>query len=188
MFEERSLKMTAQYWTITGYDMWMLNKREVFDFKNLTTDEVITCGSATEVNDQKFLPVTMPKVKKTKTKVKKHAVKKTTKKPKAEKSSRRGPRARSKYKGVSPSKTAGKFRAAFWDKEKGNVYLGTFNSELLAAAAYEEHIGNKKEAKRLRNEYEEGNCRPEASEPNVVHKNIFPEDTPKDPGQFPSEQ
>ena len=177
--------MTAQYWTITGYDMWRLNKREVFDFKNLNTDEVVTCSNATEVNDQKFLPVTMPKVKGTK--VKKQKVKKATKKLKAEKSSRRGPRARSKYKGVSPAKTAGKFRASFWDKEKGNVYLGTFNSELLAAAAYEEHIGNKKEAQRLRNEYEEGNCRPEASDANVVHKNIFSGGT-TNPAIRPSEE
>ena len=84
-------------------------------------------------------------------------------KPKEEKvetAKRRGPRA--KYKGVSASKTLGKFRANFWDKGKNrNIYIGTFDSELLAAAAYQEHIGNHEEAKRLTNEHQEGD--PEVS-------------------------
>lgn len=167
--------MTAQYWTITGFDMWRLDERNVFDFKNLNTGEVVTCTCVTEAKEHKFLPVTMPKVKGTK--VKKQKVKKATKKPKAEKSLRRGPRALSKYKGVSPDKTPGKFRVQYWDsKKKRNIYLGTFDGELLAAAAYEEHIGNHKEARRLRNEYQEGNCQPET------------EDVPTNPGQFPSEE
>ena len=38
-----------------------------------------------------------------------------------------------------------------------------FESELLAAAAVQEAMGNKEEAKRLRNEYEEGDRRPEVT-------------------------
>lgn len=67
---------------------------------------------------------------------------------------------KSNYKGVS--RLGKKWRAQVYDKVLGkSVHLGSYDSELLAAAAYQEHIGNKKEAKRLRNEYKEGNCMPE---------------------------
>ena len=141
--------MTAQYWTITGYDMWRLDKREVFDFRNLNTGEVVTCSSVTEVTNNNFLPVTMPK--------------QPGKTPKAPKSTGN----KSNYKGV---KVVGKkFSAQLWDKKnKKHKYLGMFESELLAAAAVQEENGDKKEARRLRNEYEEGNGRPEVSEPQVA--------------------
>ena len=152
--------MTAQYWTITGYDIWRLNKREVFDFKNLNTGELVTCRDLTDVMEQKFLPVKMPEPKETKSK------KQTVKKPKDKTA------AKSEFKGVSASGTPGKWRAMAWDKkQKKLIHLGTFDSELLAAAAYQDYSGNKKEAMRLRNEYEEGNCRPETP---VEHKAIFP--------------
>lgn len=183
MSKERSLEMTAQYWTITGHDMWRMDKREVFDFKNLQTDEIVTIRTVTEVKEKGLLPVTMPQIKPRTPKVKKKKIKTM----KSTKSSRRGPRSLSNYKGVSPSKTKGKFRVQFYDKKKKtNIGLGTFPSELLAAEAYQEHIGNHKEAKRLRNEYQEGNGQPEISEPNVVHKKMFKEDKPN-PALQPSE-
>ncbi|MBA7684881.1 hypothetical protein ES703_93294 [subsurface metagenome] len=154
--------MTAQYWTTNGSDIWRLKERRIFDFKNLDTGEVVTCDGMHDVMDAKFQPVVMPEIKQQTLKVKKQDVKK--KKGKIAKSSRRGPRSKSKHKGVSLSKTPGKFQVQFWDKKKKtSVKLGTFNSELLAAAAYQDQIGNKKEAKRLRNEYEEGDRRPEVS-------------------------
>ena len=61
--------MVAQYWTITGSDIWELEERRVFDFKNLNTGEVVTCDNVTEVKGEKFLPVTMPKVKKQKARI-----------------------------------------------------------------------------------------------------------------------
>ena len=139
--------MTAKYWTKTGADIWSVAERRVFDFKNLETDEVVSCDCVADVMSHGLVPVIMPKVKN----------QKTSKKLKVEKSSRRGPRAKSNYKGVSPAKTPGKFRAHFWDKGKNkNIYIGTYDSELLAAAAYAEHIGNYEKAKRLLNEYQEG--------------------------------
>lgn len=139
--------MTAQYWTTDGSDIWRLNERRIFNFENLDTKEVVSCECVADITDKNFTPVVMPDVKSTKTpKVKKTA-----------RSSRRGPRAKSNYKGVSPSKTPGKFRVQFYDKKnKKNIGLGTFNSELLAAAAYQERAGNFKDARRLRNEHEEG--------------------------------
>lgn len=180
--------MIAQYWTITGYDMWRLDEKTVFDLKNLNTGEVVTYNSITDVKEQKFLPVTMPKPKTRRSKAK--VTKKRTK-TKTKKGAEKAPRGKSKYKGVSPLKTPGKFRAMIWDaKTKKVKHLGTFESELLAAAAVQEFLGNKKESRRLRNEYEEGNCWPEAPEPDVVHKRIFPEEEPlvSDLGRFPSEQ
>ena len=180
----------AKYWTTNGKDIWGVKERRVFEFKNLETGKAVTCDCVIDVMDNGFLPVTMPKVKAKKVKDKKVKVKKAKAKnakakkvkvkkrsiEKAEKISRR-PRTRSKYKGVSPSKTPGKFRVQFWDGKK-NIYLGSFDSELLAAAKYQDHIGNHKEAKRLRNEYEEGDRRPEAPETEVIHKKMFPEDRP----------
>lgn len=155
--------MTAKYWTRTGEDIWSVTERRVFDFKNLETGEVISCQSVTEVTGHGLVPVTMPAIK-------------TKPKEKSQSPARRGPK--TKYKGVSPAKKAGKWRVCFWDKETNrSKYIGTFNSELQAAAAYEDHIGNHKEAQRLLNEYQEGNCGPEVLEPQEVN----------DPGKFPSE-
>lgn len=82
---------------------------------------------------------------------------------------------KSKYKGVR--REGKKFSASYWDSvNKKLKYLGMFDSELLAAAAIQDEKGNKKEAKRLRNEYEKGNCRPEVTEPEDVHKRIFKKD------------
>ncbi len=67
----------------------------------------------------------------------------------------RGPRNQnSRYKGVSLNKPkkdgTQKFRVQFWNgKLKKNIPLGTFNSELKAAAVYQDHIGNKDEAAKL---------------------------------------
>jgi len=68
----------------------------------------------------------------------------------------RGPRKKaSKFKGVSrdgPRKDGSrKWRAQYWDgKKQKPVSLGMFETELLAAAAYQDHDGNKAEAARLR--------------------------------------
>lgn len=151
--------MTAQYWTTTGYDIWEMKERIVYDLTNLTTDEVVTCDSI----DAKFKAVIMPKIKRPQV-----STAPTSKKKKVARSSSTSKK--SKHKGVTLSKTPGKFRVQFWDKKKNkNIYLGTFDSELMAAATYQEHIGNKKEARRLRNEYEEGDRQQE-----VVHERIFP--------------
>jgi len=155
--------MTAKYWTTNGEDIWMMTERRVFDFKNLETGDVVTCGNSREVMDANLVPMTMPKVK-------------PADKKRAEK--KRGgclpapiKALKSIYKGVTHSRTPGKWRAQFWDKKKNkNIYLGTFDSELLAAAAVEEHKGNKKEAIRLLNEHQEG------------------DPAPVDKGKFPSEE
>lgn len=68
---------------------------------------------------------------------------------------------KSNYKGVRGYRN-GKWHATYYDKiKKKNVYIGLFDSELLAAAAVAEKRGDPKEARRLRNEYEEGDCMPE---------------------------
>lgn len=69
---------------------------------------------------------------------------------------RRGkPNPFSKFKGVTKARPkkdgTGKYLASFWDGTKQkNICLGTFDNELLAAAAVAEHKGDKDEAKRLR--------------------------------------
>lgn len=162
--------MTAKFWTKNGSDIWRLTERRVFEFKNLETSEVETCDCASSVIMAKFLPVEMPK----KTTRRKRSPKPA--KP-AEKKTASAGKTKSKYKGVRPS--GSKFTAQYWDtKTKQLKHLGTFDGELQAAAAVQEAIGNKKEARRLRNEYEEGDCRPEASESQVVHKKIFPDKNP----------
>ena len=149
--------MKAKYWTITGEDIWTVNELRVFEFKNLITGKVESYQSVTEITRRGLVPVTMP------------VIKPKEKDQTPARSARSGPK--SKYKGVSKAIKSGKFRAQFWDKEKNkNKYLGTFDSELEAAAAYQEHIGCHKEARRMLNEYQEGNCGPE------------------EPGQFPSEE
>jgi len=144
--------MKAKYWTITGEDIWIVNERRVFEFKNLITGEVESYQSVTEITRRGLVPVTMPVIKP---------------KEKEQMPARRD----TKYKGVSRAITHGKWRVQFWDKENNkNIHIGTFSSELSAAAAYQEYIGCHKEARRLLNEYEEGDCGPE------------------DPGKFPSEE
>jgi len=68
----------------------------------------------------------------------------------------RGPRKQaSKYKGVSLTKMKAdgtqKFRVQFWDgPKKRNIPLGAYESELEAAAVYQDYAGNKAEAQKLR--------------------------------------
>ena len=142
--------MTAKYWTKTGEDMWVMTERTVFDFRNSETGDVETLHHMPAIKDAGFLPVKviMPTVKQNKTpKVKKKTAKK------AEKSLRRGPK--SKYKGVKAQ--GKKFMAQCWDKKNKKLkYLGMFESELIAAATVQEAKGNSREARRLRNEHEEG--------------------------------
>ena len=165
--------MTAKYWTKDGEVMCRLSVRNVFDFTNLDTGEVVTLDNMHDIIDTGFLPVIMPKVKTKKTpKVKK---KKAPKAPKAAKKSKHGPRAKSKYKGVR--REGKRYYASYWDgANKKAVHLGSYISELLATAAVQEALNNVKEARRLRNEYEEGNGRPEVTEPQVVHKAMYSSD------------
>lgn len=145
--------MPAQYWTITGYDMWRMEKkeekREVFEFKNLNTGEKLKCSSVTEVKDAKLLPVKMPEPGPAEPKVTQK--KKTTE----EKPTKKKTQKKSKYKGVRLE--GRKFSGTYWDgSQRKLIYLGMFDYELLAAAAVLEAKGDKEGAKRLRNEHEEG--------------------------------
>lgn len=61
----------------------------------------------------------------------------------------------SEHKGVErlkPNKSGQvKFKTSWWNgKTKKNIYLGTYDSELIAAAAYQDRLGNKAEAAKLR--------------------------------------
>lgn len=161
--------MTAQYWTITGYDMWRLEEKTVCDLTNMVTGEVVRCEN---IIDAKFKAVIMPKIKsRTVKSTKQKAQKEKAKKPKTVKAlSGKAPKSGSKYKGVKAE--GKKFSAQCWDgKNKKLKYLGMFESELLAAAVVQEELGNYGEAKRLRNEYQEGNCRPEVEDrPNLAQR------------------
>ena len=176
--------MKALFWTTDGIDIWRVTERRVFEFKNLDTDEVVRCEDATGVIDAKFVPVKMPKIGPRPAghitdageKAGPAAETKT-----AETKEVKAARKKSKYKGVSPAHTAGKFRVKYWDGVT-NIGLGTFDSELLAAAAYQDHIGNTKEAVRLREEYAEGDRMPEGprtgppetQEPPERYKGVYP--------------
>lgn len=139
--------MTALYWTKTGKDIWKLSEEKFFVLKNMETQEYTVAQNISELSE--FEPVNMPVINKP-------AQKKKRTPQKAAKADRK----KSKYKGVS--RIGKKWRAQIHDKIKNkNIHLGVFVSELLAAAAYQEYIGNTKEAKRLRNEYEEGDRMPE---------------------------
>jgi len=66
------------------------------------------------------------------------------------------PKNRSEYAGVVRA-DSGRFYASYWSRAANKqVSLGTFEYELLAAAAVQEARGNHKEAMRLRNEHQEG--------------------------------
>ena len=133
--------MAAKFYTKNGDDIWRLKERIVYDFKNLETGQVVTCQTMKETLC--FEPVIM-------TKPKSRAAKRKT-----ERKKRAVGKVKSRYKGVS--KVGKKWRTQVYDKIlQRNIHLGTFEAELLAAAAYQDCIGNEKEARRLRNEYEEG--------------------------------
>jgi len=176
--------MKAIFWTTTGNDIWRVTERVVFEFKNLDTGEVLICESRTELNERKFVPVKMPKIRWSAGYIpdagEKAGPAAKAETENAETKEVRAKRKKSEYEGVSASYMAGKFRVMFWDREKKEIiYLGTFKSELLAAAAYQEHIGNTKEAVRLREEYAEGDQMPEgpdsaAAEPEKRYKGIYP--------------
>ena len=162
MITERNLQETL-FFTHDGSDIWkncqVRTVRQVL-LKNLDTgDECIAL-----VGDDAFTAVKMPDIKapntpkpeKPDTKPeqpvnnarKSHKSKSTSKK----KTSKRNT---SQYKGVErlkPNKSGQvKFKVSWWDgKTKKNIYLGTYDSELIAAAAYQDYIGNEAEAAELR--------------------------------------
>jgi len=155
MYKKNKCAVPApQYWSMTGHDIWQLNN-PVCELKNLITGEVMQLNVSIPV---RFKPVIMPKIKKEQ---KKTAKKKKERKKSVEKTKKdKGPtvkkrRKSSKYRGVT-SASKGKFRVQYWDPVLGkNVGLGTFDSELLAAAAYQKRKGNHKEATRLLDKYHE---------------------------------
>jgi len=162
MITERNLQETL-FFTHDGTDIWkncqVRTVRQVL-LKNLDTgDECIAV-----VGDDAFTAVKMPDIKapntprpqKPDTKPeqpvnnahKSHKSKSTSKK----KTSNRNT---SQYKGVErlkPNKSGQvKFKVSWWNaKTKKNIYLGTHDSELIAAAAFQDHIGNKAEVAKLR--------------------------------------
>ena len=85
----------------------------------------------------------------------KRAVKAEAKKQSPKAGTKTGKRKKSQYKGVSPMKPlrSGKIRyqAVYWDgEEKKSRTIGAYDREIEAAAVYQDHIGNKDEANRLR--------------------------------------
>ncbi|HUS74312.1 MAG TPA: hypothetical protein VMY06_14725 [Sedimentisphaerales bacterium] len=85
-----------------------------------------------------------------KQKVTKKALAKPVRKPR-----KLGKRKKSKYIGVFPYKPtkSGKirYRATYWDgKKKKTIHLGTYDSDIEAAAVYQDHIGNKAKAAEYR--------------------------------------
>jgi len=167
--------MKALYWTTNGIDMWRVAERRVFEFKNLDTGKVVRCGGAAGVIDAKFVPVTMPDIRRRpagpETKAKTEGAEKNTA------GTGKASRKKSNYKGVRCE--GRKYSGQYWDKKEHKLkYLGMFEDELLAAAAVQEAAGNKKEAMRLREEYAEGDGLPHAGKSGQN----------EDPGSFPSEQ
>jgi len=80
---------------------------------------------------------------------------KSRKSPKSTSKKKASNRKTSQYKGVErlkPNKSGQvKYKASYWDgKNKKNIYLGTHDSDLLAAAAYQDNIGNEAGARDLR--------------------------------------
>jgi len=154
-----------KFFTTDGSDVWVFEKlRLVVDLRNAATGETVTC----EKGDPRFRPAEI-RVAENKIRANKKAeVKKKSpvrNKTAAESKPRRSKT--SKFKGVGKNKD-GKFVATYWDgARKKAVHLGVFKGELLAAAAYQEHIGKKKEADRLREEHQEGDGPPE---PDSKHK------------------
>jgi len=147
------------FFTMTGYDVWaVVAVKTMVDLRNATTGEKVTI----EKGDGRFKPAEI-RIAEHKIRANKKAeVKKKSpvqNKPDAESSPHR--KKTSEYKGVSKNKD-GKFSAAYWDgANKKPVHLGVFRDELLAAAAFQDHIGNKKEAEKLRADYQEGDGLPE---------------------------
>ena len=154
MITERNLQETL-FFTHDGTDIWkncqVRTVKQVL-LKNLDTgDECVAV-----VGDDAFTAVKMPEIKdppkpqKPDTKPEQPA-----NKHKSTSTKKKSNRHTSRYKGVErlkPNKSGQvKFKASYWDgNHKKNIYLGTHESELIAAAFYQDHIGNKERAAELR--------------------------------------
>ncbi|KKN74466.1 hypothetical protein LCGC14_0390860 [marine sediment metagenome] len=152
--------MTAKYWTKDGVVMCRLSTKTVFVFENLDTGEKVFLDNMADVIETGFKPVVMPTIKakgKKKTIYQKRAgqlKEPKVKKPKVKTVKSVG-KSGSEYKGVK--REGKKFSGSYWDgKNKKAVYLGMFESELLAAAAVQKKLGNYGDARRLENEHQEG--------------------------------
>ena len=142
--------MTAQYWTKTGYDMWMLGPLTDIRLKNLTTGEEIPVVIKIP---EGFHAVMMPAIdKKHKNKApKKRKTKK--KRPACLKKYKTRAKNKSKYQGVKPT-AKGKFVATYWNpKTKNCKNLGVFDNEIYAAAQVMQALGRFQEYDALMDEY-----------------------------------
>ncbi len=138
-------KQEIKFFTKTGDDIWKIEGVSVV-LRNMETGRTVTV----EKGDKEYFPIFMPVIEKPEAKTKN----KKTKIAKARKGNK------SKYKGVKQA-ASGKFRAQYWDNKKKKVTgLGTFDDELLAAAAVQKALGNYGAAHRLMEEYQEGDGTP----------------------------
>jgi hypothetical protein len=147
--------MTAQFWTRTGKEVFVLEEIMTYRLKNYVTGETILLENTSEISEKKFLPMIVANIKTGRKKKRPvQTGKKKIKKPKdsATKKSIIN-RTKNKYKGVRTF-GPGKFGAQYYDKDKKKViHIGTFKDELLAAAAVQQKLGNLEEARRLLKEY-----------------------------------
>jgi len=161
MINEKDLKCT-QFFTTNGTDFWRnVQVRTVTQvmLKNIETSAKCIC---TVGADEPWVAVIMPETKAAKPAAKsvrgpynKRAVITARKPSKSNNKKKTSNRKTSQYKGVErlkPNKSGQvKYKTSYWEgKTKKNIYLGTYDSELEAAAACQDHIGDKDEAARLR--------------------------------------
>jgi hypothetical protein len=138
--------MTAQFWTRTGKEVFVLEEIMTYRLKNYVTGETILLENTLEISEKKFLPMMVANIKTGRKK--KRSVQTGKKKIKKLNNS-----TKNKYKGVRTF-GPGKFGAQYYDKDKKKViHIGTFKDELLAAAAVQQKLGNLEEARRLLKEY-----------------------------------
>jgi len=172
MITQKDLERT-QFFTVDGTDFWRVVETRVvteLTLKNIETSDECICIVGADF--EPFLPITMPQIKKDRpvpqnrktiklkvtnmneaARIAARINKDAGKGPKKER--KPGKNKKSIYKGVSPAKpnSSGvvRYHSTYWDGKKGKAaHLGTFGDELEAAAVYQDHIGDKAEAARLR--------------------------------------
>jgi len=162
MITEKDIEK-CRFFTTTGGDIWKTKKVRTImevDLENCENSRVETCRIG-EQSAERFVPIAMPQIARAigpaqpirvvrKKKSKKHNIKPTGQ-GKSKRGTRNGKPPSSRYLGVTVHQ--GKSRPSYYaqssrdGKWKG---LGVHKVEELAAAAVQEYIGNKEEAKRLR--------------------------------------
>ena len=134
--------MTADYFSMTGHDIWHRTDKTVHQLRNLHTGEIVVCESIAP----KFQAVIMPSGG-----TKPHK----TKAPKTRKTKKKTPDCLKKYKkkkhtGIIYTRS-GKFQAGFWDG-KTNVNLGTYGTLPEAIEIREAAVQKAKSGKRDQDE------------------------------------